>query len=185
MTVESSSHRAELAPQITFERPVIRRRSGDESVSIRIRLREALARIESLLVERDELIHELAARREGAANHVAGLSPRQRQVMDMVLAGHASKIIAWELGISQRTVENHRASIMKRTGTRCVAALARLALAAAGDGGPGVASMTGDAAAAKVWSIGCPSSGGVSSPPDGVMRPGRQTSQQNGEGLSK
>ena len=63
-------------------------------------------------------------------NHVAGLTPRQRQIMDMVLAGHPSKNIAADLGISQRTVENHRASIMKKTGSKSLPALARLALAA-------------------------------------------------------
>jgi two-component system CheB/CheR fusion protein len=55
--------------------------------------------------------------------------------MEMVLAGHPSKNIAADLRISQRTVENHRASIMKKTGTRSLPALARLALAAAGSGG--------------------------------------------------
>jgi two-component system, chemotaxis family, CheB/CheR fusion protein len=73
---------------------------------------------------------KLIAWREDAAQHVAGLTPRQRQVMDMVLAGHPSKNIAADLGISQRTVENHRASIMAKTGTRSLPALARLALAA-------------------------------------------------------
>ena len=52
----------------------------------------------------------------------------------MVLAGHPSKNIAADLGISQRTVETHRASIMKKTGTKSLPALARLALAAAGKG---------------------------------------------------
>ena len=58
----------------------------------------------------------------------------------MVLAGRASKIIAWELGISQRTVENHRATIMKKTGSKSIPALARLAISAAWDGvdGPAV-----------------------------------------------
>jgi len=42
-----------------------------------------------------------------------------------------SKNIAADLGISQRTVENHRASIMTKTGTKSLPALARLALAAA------------------------------------------------------
>jgi two-component system CheB/CheR fusion protein len=114
---------------MTFESPDIRTLPDVEEASIRTRLNEALAHVEALLSEREALRRELLAWRKNAANHVAGLSPRQRQVMDMVLAGHASKMIAWKLGISQRTVENHRASIMKRTGTRCVAALARLALA--------------------------------------------------------
>jgi two-component system CheB/CheR fusion protein len=69
--------------------------------------------------------------RESAAAHLAGLTPRQREVMERVLAGHPSKNIAADLGISQRTVENHRASIMKRTGSKSLPALARLALVAA------------------------------------------------------
>jgi two-component system CheB/CheR fusion protein len=51
----------------------------------------------------------------------------------MVLAGHPSKNIAADLGISQRTVENHRAEIMRRTATRSLPALARLAIVAAGN----------------------------------------------------
>ena len=50
--------------------------------------------------------------------------------MEFVLAGLPSKNIAANLGISQRTVENHRAEIMKRTGVKSLPALARLAMAA-------------------------------------------------------
>ena len=71
--------------------------------------------------------------RKDAADHLASLTRRQHQIMEMVLAGHPSKNIAADLGISQRTVENHRASIMKKTGSRSLPALARLALAAACD----------------------------------------------------
>jgi two-component system CheB/CheR fusion protein len=67
-----------------------------------------------------------------AADHLACLTQRQRQIMEMVLSGHPSKNIAADLGISQRTVENHRASIMKKAGVRSLPALARVALAAAG-----------------------------------------------------
>jgi two-component system CheB/CheR fusion protein len=74
---------------------------------------------------------KLLAWREAAANHIAALTPRQRQIMDLVLSGHPSKNIAADLGISQRTVETHRASIMKKTGAKSLPALARLALAAA------------------------------------------------------
>jgi two-component system CheB/CheR fusion protein len=65
-----------------------------------------------------------------AAGVIAGLTKRQHQVMDMVLAGQPSKIIAADLGISQRTVENHRAAIMTKTSASSLPALARLALAA-------------------------------------------------------
>jgi two-component system CheB/CheR fusion protein len=74
--------------------------------------------------------NKLAEWQESAAKHIAALTPRQRQIMDLVLAGHPSKNIAADLGISQRTVENHRASIMMRTGAKSLPALARLALAA-------------------------------------------------------
>ena len=68
--------------------------------------------------------------REIAARHMAGLTQRQKQIMDLVLDGGPSKNIAADLGISQRTAENHRAAIMKRTGVKSLPALARLALAA-------------------------------------------------------
>jgi two-component system CheB/CheR fusion protein len=66
-----------------------------------------------------------------AAAHVADLTSRQREVMDMVLAGHPSKNIAADLGISQRTVENHRAAIMHKMGAKSLPELARTAQAAA------------------------------------------------------
>jgi DNA-binding NarL/FixJ family response regulator len=104
------------------------------------RLRAALAREEGLLRQNAELIRQqevlskLLALREDAATRVAGLTPRQRQVMELVLAGHPSKNIAADLDISQRTVENHRAAIMMKTGTKSLPALSRLALAAAWNG---------------------------------------------------
>lgn len=66
------------------------------------------------------------------AKETVDLTPRQRQVMDLVLAGHPSKNIASHLKISQRTVENHRAAIMQRTGATSLPALARIAVGAAG-----------------------------------------------------
>ncbi|WP_264582804.1 response regulator transcription factor [Rhodoblastus acidophilus] len=72
----------------------------------------------------------MVAWREAAAAQIEGLTPRQRQIMERVLAGAPSKNIAADLGISQRTVENHRAEIMKRTGAKSLPELARLAVAA-------------------------------------------------------
>ena len=93
---------------------------------------ELLASIERAL-EQSRDSSKLFAWQEDAASHVGGLTPRQHQIMDLVLAGHHSKNIAADLGISQRTVENHRAAIMKKTGSKSLPALARLALAAGGD----------------------------------------------------
>ena len=94
---------------------------------------ELIASIERAL-EMSQDSNKLLEWRESAATHLAGLTPRQREVMERVLAGQPSKNIAADLGISQRTVENHRASIMKRTGSKSLPALARLALVAAGGG---------------------------------------------------
>ena len=67
---------------------------------------------------------------DGAASRIATLTVRQRQILHRVLAGDPSKNIAADLGISQRTVDNHRAAIMKKTASRSIAALVRTALAA-------------------------------------------------------
>ena len=59
---------------------------------------------------------------------IAGLTPRQAQVLHLFLAGQPSKNIAADLGISQRTVENHRAAIMRRSGATSLPALTRMAV---------------------------------------------------------
>ncbi len=74
---------------------------------------------------------EVSAWRQSAVDRLGSLTPRQTEIMGMVLAGRPSKNIAFDLGISQRTVENHRASIMHKTGSSSLPGLARLALAAA------------------------------------------------------
>lgn len=80
----------------------------------------------------------LCAMKKIAKNNIANLTPRQRQVMRLVLAGLPSKNIAATLGISRRTVENHRASIMKRTGSKSIPALACLAFTASWDEPEGI-----------------------------------------------
>jgi two-component system CheB/CheR fusion protein len=91
---------------------------------------ELLACVRRVLDERHGH-QEVEARRRDAARHIADLTDRQREVMDRVLAGQPSKNIAADLGISQRTVENHRASIMLKMGVKSIPALVRLAVAAA------------------------------------------------------
>ena len=66
------------------------------------------------------------ASRDAGVGRRADLTPREREVLEMVLSGCPSKNIAADLGISQRTVENHRASIMTKTGAGSLPALARM-----------------------------------------------------------
>ena len=74
--------------------------------------------------------NSISARQQAARDALSGLTDRQIEIMHMVLRGDPSKNIAADLGINQRTVENHRAAIMKRTGSKSLPALARLAVLA-------------------------------------------------------
>jgi two-component system response regulator FixJ len=65
-----------------------------------------------------------------AARRVARLTPREREVLDALVAGRPNKVIAFDLGISVRTVEVHRAHMMERLGVRQLAEAIRLAVMA-------------------------------------------------------
>jgi FixJ family two-component response regulator len=68
------------------------------------------------------------ARRLSAIARLAGLTQREREVMERVVAGKLNKMIADELGISTKTVEAHRARVMEKTGASSVAELVQIAL---------------------------------------------------------
>ena len=65
-----------------------------------------------------------------AIRRLATLSPREREVLDGLLAGRPNKLIAYNLGISVRTVEVHRARMMERLGVRQLAEVIRLGVMA-------------------------------------------------------
>ncbi len=65
-----------------------------------------------------------------ATERIAALSPREREVLDALVAGRPNKAIAFDLGISVRTVEVHRARMMERLGVRQLAEAVRLAVMA-------------------------------------------------------
>jgi two-component system response regulator FixJ len=67
---------------------------------------------------------------EEATRRLSILSPREREVLDGLLAGQPNKLIAYQLGISVRTVEVHRARMMERLGMRQLAEALRLGLIA-------------------------------------------------------
>jgi two-component system response regulator FixJ len=61
---------------------------------------------------------------------IASLTPREREVLEHLIAGRPNKVIAFELGISPRTVEIHRAHLMDKMRVRSLPELVRVALAA-------------------------------------------------------
>jgi two-component system response regulator FixJ len=61
------------------------------------------------------------------------LTPREREVMALVVDGKANKVIAIDLGLSERTVEIHRANVMEKMGARSVAHLVKMNLTIAGE----------------------------------------------------
>jgi two-component system response regulator FixJ len=65
-----------------------------------------------------------------AVSRIAELSAREREVLDMLVAGKPNKLIAGELGLSPRTVEAHRARLMSRLGVRSLAEAVRIAVRA-------------------------------------------------------
>jgi two-component system response regulator FixJ len=65
-----------------------------------------------------------------AAHLIEQLTPRERDVLKHLVAGHPNKIIAYELSISPRTVEIHRAHVMDKMQARSLSDLIRAALAA-------------------------------------------------------
>lgn len=77
--------------------------------------------------ELSALIHE--AEREASAR-LMRLTPMQRRVLDEIIIGHPNKIIAYRLGLSQRTVENHRRDVMFRLQCKNTLDLARLVIVA-------------------------------------------------------
>lgn len=65
-------------------------------------------------------------RKEDVARRLERLTPRERQVMSLVVAGETNKGIARQFDISERTVENHRAKVMGKTGAKSLAELVRM-----------------------------------------------------------
>ena len=90
------------------------------------RNRDLLDRIEAALGSARAGFRDHEKLRDTRARY-ATLTPREVEVMGLVVSGLANKVIAMDLGVSQRTVELHRARVMQKMGVRSLAELVRLA----------------------------------------------------------
>lgn len=88
---------------------------------------DLLDRIQQALATYRESQDELTLKNE-VQERYEKLTPREREVMEAVVRGHANKVIAMDLELSQRTVEIHRARVMEKMQARSLASLVKYSL---------------------------------------------------------
>jgi two-component system response regulator FixJ len=93
------------------------------------REQELIDRVQRALARDQELRTQLAER-EKIRERLASLTPREREILDLVTEGKANKVMAAQLGVSQRTVEIHRAHLMEKMHAASLAQLVRMTMAA-------------------------------------------------------
>ncbi len=79
-------------------------------------------------IEKDAEVRLAHSQQAEVAARLAQLTPREREVMNLVIAGKANKVIASELGLSPKTVEVHRAHVMKKMQVDSLADLVRVGM---------------------------------------------------------
>jgi len=79
-------------------------------------------------LERDAATRAQLKATDKIREHLATLTPREREVLELVTAGKPNKLMAADLGVSQRTIEIHRARVMEKMQARSLAQLVRMVL---------------------------------------------------------
>ncbi|QDT57454.1 Response regulator protein TmoT [Caulifigura coniformis] len=77
-------------------------------------------------IEIDQRTREEVSRSEDVTRKLASLTSREREVLQLVVSGHANKHVARSLDITEKTVEAHRGRLMKKLGARNVVELVRM-----------------------------------------------------------
>jgi len=88
----------------------------------------------SQALERDAANRRLLVEHSALRARLESLTPRETQVLRLVVAGRANKVIAGDLNLSQRTVEIHRSRVMEKMRAQSLAQLVRMVLAAESSG---------------------------------------------------
>jgi two-component system, LuxR family, response regulator FixJ len=81
-------------------------------------------------LDKDKANRDSLQERDAILRRMAQLTPREREVLDLVTVGKANKVIAGDLDVSQRTVEIHRARVMEKMGATSLAHLVRMVIEA-------------------------------------------------------
>ncbi len=81
-------------------------------------------------IKQDLENREMLRKKEEILKRIASLTPREREVMDIVTAGKANKVTAMDLGVSERTVEIHRARVMQKMEADSLPHLVRMVIKA-------------------------------------------------------
>jgi DNA-binding NarL/FixJ family response regulator len=90
----------------------------------------ATSRREMAMTRADLRPTSLRTQRLDALRLLATLSARQRDVLQRILGGQPNKVMAFELGVSEKTIETHRARLMKKLEARTLAKMVETALLA-------------------------------------------------------
>ncbi|MET0281207.1 MAG: response regulator transcription factor [Steroidobacteraceae bacterium] len=93
---------------------------------------ELIDRVQKALA-RDRETRGALRKHEQIRSKLQSLTPREREVLDLMVDGQPNKVMAGELGLSQRTVEIHRAHVMEKMGAQSVAQLVQMVIEAHGN----------------------------------------------------